>query len=400
MKRKLLLVLAIVVVVAACAALIACGGGGGGGESAGEKTFVIGIGGPFTDGAVDFGRGAKRAVELAVKQANESDEAKDLGITFTTMDGDDQSNPDKANPVATAFVSNRDLVGVIGHFNTGVSVPASQVYNENNVVQIAYGATGVALTEQGFANVFRTCARDDSQGPAAAESAINLGFKKAYIVDDSSPYGQGIAEEFEKKYVELGGEVLGKESTQQGQSDFAPVVTKIRSLGPDVVFFGGTYDAPSGAGALFAKQLADGGVDAPIMGGDGIREQSFIDEAGAGAEGSFATLPGDPIEQLAQGQAFIDAYTDMFPGETPGGFDANAYDAANALIKAVYKVATADGLDSVTTPAGREALIAAVAATNFEGVTGVVSFDAKGDTNNQSVTTYRVEDGAWVPVEF
>jgi branched-chain amino acid transport system substrate-binding protein len=397
MKRNLMLALVALVVLAACVALVACGGGGEGGEAKADgTTFVLGVGGPFTQGDVAFGNGAKRAVELAVKEANESDEAKELGIQFKTMEGDDQSKADKGVAAASAFVSNRDLVGVVGHFNSAVSIPASKVYNENNIVQISYGSTNPELTNQGFANVFRTCATDALQGPAGAEYAISLGFKKVAIVDDSSVYGQGLTAAFEAKFVELGGEVVIQESTQQGQTDFAAVVTKIKAAGPDLVYFGGTYAADTGAGSLFTKQLKDGGVTVPLMGGDGIAEQPFIDEADGKAEGDLATLPGMPIEDLPQGALFQAAYTAMFPGENPGGFDAFAYDAANAIIKAVYAVAKADGVDKVTSPAGREGIIAAVAASNFEGVTGTVSFDEKGDNQNPVITTYEVKDGAWV----
>ena len=395
MKRKLLLVLAIVVVVAACFALVACKKGDGGGDAA-SKTFVIGIGGPITQGSVDFGIGASRAVQLAVADANESQEAKDLGIQFKHMEGDDQSNPEKASVVANSFVGTADLVGVVGHFNTGVSEPASFIYNEARIVQISYGSTGVSLTANGLDTVFRTCATDDLQGPAAAESAFALGLKTVAVVDDSTPYGQGLVAEFIKKFEELGGKVVYKESYTVGTTDFSSIATAIKAKSPDLVFYGGTYEADGSAGSLLSKQLKDGGVTVPMMGGDGIKADAFIEQAG-GAEGDMATLPGMPNDQLPNGQAFVDAFTAKF-GVAPGGFDAFAYDAAQAIIKAVFAVAKEKGVDQVTSPDGREAIISTVAASNFEGVTGPVSFDAKGDNQNPVITTYVVKDGAWVPL--
>ncbi|MDR1412575.1 MAG: branched-chain amino acid ABC transporter substrate-binding protein [Actinomycetes bacterium] len=406
MKKIHLRVLLAVAAIVACALLVVgCGGGGGttgdAGEPGGAKTtLTIGFGGPLTQGDVAFGTGGQRAVQLAVSQANESQEAKDLGIEFKILDGDDQSEAEKGVTAAQSFVSDRSLVGVVGHFNSTVSIAASKVYNENNVVAISYGSTNPDLTLQGFKSIFRTCATDDYQGPVGADDAIALGYKTVAIVDDSSPYGQGLVVEFEKKFVEAGGKVTSKQSTQQKQNDFTAVVTKIKSEKPDVVYFGGTYAADTGAGALFSKQLKEGGVSVPVLGGDGLYADDYITQAGTASEGDLATCPGKPIEQLPKGQAFADAYTAMFPGKEFGGFDAFAYDAANALINAVYKVADANGVDKVTSPAGKEALIEAVAGTTLDGVTGDVQFDDKGDNVNRVITLYKVIDGAWVAQEL
>jgi len=378
-------------------ALTGCGSGGSGGSSGGTTTFNIGFGGPLTKGDVSFGQGGLNATQLAVANANKSQDAKDLGIQFQVQSGDDMSNATTAGTVASGFVSDKKMVGVVGHFNTAASFQAAPVYNRGNLVQISYGSTGVKLTEQGWTNVFRTCARDDLQGSHAADYATKLGFKSVAIVDDKSPYGQGLAPVFKAQFLKNGGKVVFEDETDQGQSDFNSISTKIAATKPDLVYFAGTYSPDTGAGALFCSQLKSNGVTAPMMGADGIYADEFITQAGAKvAEGTMATCPGKPVELFPDGQQFIKDYQAMFKGQTPSPFDAYAYDAANAIINATYQVAKDMGVNKVTSPAGRTALIKAVAASNFDGVTGKVAFDAKGDNKNSVISVYKVVNGKWV----
>ena len=361
-------------------------------------TFAIGFGGPLTQGDVAFGQGARRAVVLAIEQANASARAHEAGIQFRVADGDDQSRADRGIAVANTLVSLDDIVGVVGHFNSSVSIPVSQVYAEAGIVQISYASTSPDLTAQGLDNVFRTCATDLLQGPVAAQSALDLDLQKTFVVDDSSIYGHGLTNEFSRAFSALGGTILGTASTEQGQTDFSAVIAEISELEPDFVYFGGTYSAETGNGAAFSRQLAEGGVTVPLMGGDGIQNDAFISEAGPLSEGDMATKPGTPLSDLPKGEEFTQAYSEMFPGQTPGGFDAFAFDAANAIINAVFDVADERGsTDDITSPEGRRAIIQAVQTIQFEGVTGPISFDAFGDSNNPTITTYVVREGKWIP---
>jgi branched-chain amino acid transport system substrate-binding protein len=173
------------------------------------------------------------------------------------------------------------------------------------------------------------------------------------------------------------------------------LVTKIKSKSPAVVYYGGIYNA----GALLAKQLSDAGVKAPLMGGDGLYDGEYIKLAGAEqAEGDYCTSVGLPIANLPKGQEFQAAYKALYPNDEIAAYDAYAYDATNLIISAVLAVAKEQGADKVTTPAGKDAIIAAVAATNTEGVTGPIAFDQNGDTTNKAITTYQVKAGAWTPV--
>ena len=401
MTRTLRTLMLGAIVLAVSFALIACEAIEMPDEDAPAKdalTFAIGFGGPLTQGDVAFGQGARRAVVLAIEQANASPRAKEAGIQFRVADGDDQSRADRGIAVANTLVSLDDLVGVVGHFNSTVSIPVSQVYAEAGIVQISYASTSPDLTAQGLDNVFRTCATDLLQGPVAAQSAIDLGKNRVFVVDDSSIYGYGLTNEFSRAFTDLEGTILGTASTEQGQSDFSDVIAQIAELDPDFVYFGGTYSAETGNGATFSRQLAEEGVSAPLMGGDGIQNDAFISEAGPLSEGDMATKPGTTLADLPKGEEFTQAYAEMFPGQTPGGFDAFAFDATNAIINAVFKVVEEHGgADDITSREGRRAIIDAVQIIQFEGVTGPVSFDEFGDSNNPTITTYLVSNGKWIP---
>ena len=393
-KKNLLAVVAALVAVSML--VTGCGSkssGGSGSGSKGSKTVKIGIGAPLTNGAVALGQGMKRGAELAISEANDSQEAKDLGLTFEGVPGDDQGDPKTGVTVANTFASNADLLGVMGHLNSGVSIPASKVYAQKKIVMISPASTNPALTQQGLNNVFRVCTTDAVQGPAAADYATKLlGLKKAYVVDDSTPYGEGLAAEFAKQFAANGGTVVGTAKTTDKDTDFNALVTKMKGAGPDIIYYGGIYNA----GALLAKQSKDGGLSAPLMGGDGLYDPEFVKLAGAtAAEGDFATSVGLPIDKLPKGQDFKAAYEKKFPGQAIAAYDAYSYDAANVIIKAIIKVAKDKGVDKLTTPDGRDAIIAAVAATDAEGVSGKISFDKSGDTTNKAITLYFVQNGAW-----
>ncbi|MDZ4168123.1 MAG: branched-chain amino acid ABC transporter substrate-binding protein [Coriobacteriia bacterium] len=394
-NRRLLAIMAALVAVS----MIATGCGGGettdtGEEPAAEAMAIkIGIGAPLTQGAVALGQGMKRGAGLAISQANESAEAKELGITFQAVDGDDQGDPKTGVTVANTFASDPNLVGVMGHLNSGVSIPASKVYQDNKIVMVSPASTNPALTLQGFSAVNRVCATDDVQGPVGAESAFGkLGFKSVVVIDDSTPYGEGLAAEFAKKFEELGGKVLFTEKTSDKDSDFNALVTKIKAANPDLIYYGGIYNA----GAILAKQASDAGVKAPLMGGDGLYDGEYINLAGAEqAEGDFCTSIGLPVDKLPKGQEFSAAYKALFPNDEIAAYDAYSYDAANVIIAATLAVAKEMGADAVTSPEGRDAIIAAVRGFSGEGVTGPISFDENGDTTNKAITTYKVVSGAW-----
>ncbi len=387
------LVAALALVVTGCASKTDTSDSSGGTKA---TEVVIGIGAPLSDGAVALGQGMVRGANLAVKKANESQELKDLGLTITTVEGDDKGDPTTGGNVATQFASNPNLVGVMGHLNSGVTRVAVKIYNQANILQVSPANTAVDLTQMGMKNYFRVCTIDSVQGPAAADYAYDVAGKKvAFVVDDATVYGTGLADEWAKEFAAKGGKVAGREKTTDKDTDFKALVTLIKSSGAEIVYYGGIYNS----GALLSKQLKEGGVNVPLMGGDGIFDPEYIKLAGAAnAKGDFATSVGLPLEQLPKGVDFKAAFEAAYPGENIAAYDAYSYDAADVIIKAIVSVAKEMGVDKLTTTEGKQAIIAAAAKTDFEGVTGKVQFDANGDTTNKAITVYVVgADGAWAP---
>jgi len=396
-KSRWMLALVVALLVVAVAAT-GCGSNEStdtSGDKAAEVKLVMGIGAPLTDGAVALGQGMVRGTNLAVKQANESQELKDLGITIETVEGDDKGDPTTGGNVATQFASNPDLVGVMGHLNSGVTRVAVKIYNAANILQVSPANTAVDLTQMGMKNYFRVCTIDSVQGPVAADYAFNtVGAKTAYVVDDSTVYGVGLADAWATQFQADGGTVAGRQKTGDKDTDFKALVSRIKAANVDIVYYGGIYNA----GALLSKQLKEGGVKVPMMSGDGCFDPEYIKLAGAAnAEGDFCTSVGLPLDQMPKGQDFKSAFEAEYPGEAIAAYDAYSYDAANVIIKSIIAAAGSVGADKLTTTEGKQAIIAATGSVNFEGVTGTVSFDANGDTNNKAITVYVVKGGAWVP---
>jgi len=385
------------VVALALAALMlgGCSGSGSASNSSGSGSsneVHIGIGAPLTAGSVAQGQGIQRGVELALAQANDRADVKAAGLKFVGIAGDDQGDPKTGVTIANTFASDRQLVAVVGHLNSGVTIPASKVYTEAKIAMISPAATNPALTLQGLNNVFRVCTIDSVQGPTGADAAFNkFGFKKAVVIDDSTPYGAGLAAEFAKQFIANGGQVVLTEKTSDKDSDFNALVSKVKDANPDVVYYGGVYNA----GALLSKQLKNAAVKAPLMGGDGLFDPQFIALAG-NADGDLCTSVGLPTDKLPKAQEFEAAYAKQFPGKEIGAYDAYSYDAANVLVDAIVKAAKDKGAATITAPAARSEIIANVAATSIDGVTGKIAFDKNGDTTNKAITVYKVEGGKWV----
>jgi len=394
-SKRLFAVIAVLVMMAMM--VTACGGNGdtdsGDGGSGDLVEVKIGVSSPFTGDIAALGTGIRNGAQLAIEEA--APELEEMGIALSMLAVDDAGDPKTGVNAANQMVSDSAVVGIVAHLNSGVSIPASAVYNEAGIVQVSPASTNPALTLQGFENVFRVCTIDTVQGSFAAEYAYDeLGFMSVAVIDDSTPYGEGLAAEFAKAFEAKGGEITSTEKIQVKDQDFTALVTKIRGDGPDLIYFGGMYTEA----ALVSKQSKEAGFEGPVMGGDGLYTQQYVDIAGAAnAEGDFATSIGLPLTEQPKGQEFTDMFEATFPGQTIEAYDTYAYDAAMVIIEAIKMVAEDLGAEEVTSAAGRQAIIEVVAATNMQGVTGTVSFDENGDTTNKAVTPYVVSDGAWIP---
>lgn len=349
----------------------------------GGETVEIGFAAPLTGDNAVYGQGMKRAVELAISEANKSDEAKAAGITFAIKAEDDAGDPKQAVNVANALVGDEGVVALVGHFNSGCSIPASPVYNKADLAMVSV-SSNPQLTAQGYGVVNRIVPKDDAQGTFAGDLAVELGYKKVALIDDATSYGQGLATEFKKAFLAAGGTLVSEDRVQPKDVDFSALVTRLGAAKPDAVYYAGAHTE----GALLTKQMKESGLKAPVMGGDMLDTPEYIKIAGAAnADGDIATWLGLPLEQQPKGKEFTDKYQAEYD-KAPEAYDVYAYDAALVIINAVYEAG-----------ADRAAVAAAIRASSVEGVTGSIAFDTNGDNVQQVISAYKVTGGEWKQLE-
>jgi branched-chain amino acid transport system substrate-binding protein len=253
-----------------------------------QAQVKIAMGGPITGPSAATGAQMKNGVDQAAADINAAGGI--LGKKIVLSYGDDVSDPKQGVSVANNFAGS-GVKFVIGHYNSGVTMPASEVYQENGILEITPASTNPMVTERGMWNIFRDCGRDDQQGKVAGDYILaHFKGKKVAIVHDKTTYGKGLADET-KKTINAGGmtEVL-YEGINTGEKDYSALVSKIKQSGADLVYFGGLYTE----GGLIVRQMRDQGVTAPLMGGDGITSDEFAAVGGPGVEGALMTYGPDP----------------------------------------------------------------------------------------------------------
>jgi branched-chain amino acid transport system substrate-binding protein len=381
------------------------------GESGGSTTTTAGADGepgvvkigviaPLDDGLTAFGLGIENSVQLAVDQANARDAIP--GFTIEVEALDDSSDPEKGKAAAEELAADPSVIGVVGPYNSGVGAEAAPVLAEAGIALISPGNTDPTLTvgddpdnpERQNDNYFRMVATDAEQGPLLATYALDgLGATTAAVVSETKPVSAGLAEDFADGFTGGGGTVTYTETVPDGTTDFSEVVAAIGGLEtpPDLLFFGGEYSVA----AAFRASATAAGIAAPLMGGDGIKDDAYITDAGPSAAGTIASTVGIPLDALETATEFVAAYDAAGFEDAPSDYGPYAFDAANLLIDAAAG-ALADG-DAVT-PAARADVIAQLDAIETEGVTGAIAFDEYGDTTTKVFTIYRVEAEAWVPI--
>jgi branched-chain amino acid transport system substrate-binding protein len=344
-------------------------------------TVTIGVAGPLTGGIAHQGKDDENGVALAIAQAN----AKKLVIggrpvTFKMMSEDDQGDPKLGTLVAQKFVDAK-VAAVIGHLNSGVTIPASEIYARAGIPVISGSATNPALTERGLKGVFRTVGRDDQQGPAiAAYIANELKAKRVAIVDDKTAYGEGLATEVERALKAAGVTIVGRERTTDKETDFKAILTRIKQKNPDAVFHGG-MDA---TGGVMLKQARELGLKAHFAYGDGACTDEMAGLAGGAGEGLACSQAGLPA--AAASREFLDAFVAKYgPTKLYAPF---YYDATNVVIEAMRK---ADSTDPAKFTPGIYTL-------EHAGATGKIAFDAKGDRKDAEMTIFRMKGKEIVPV--
>ncbi len=345
-------------------------------------SIAIGSVAPLTGGIAHLGKDNENGARLAVEEANTAKIRIDgKEAVFELLAEDDQEDAKVGNTVAQKLVDAK-VAGVVGHLNSGTSIPASNIYNGANIPMITGSATNPELTERGLKGVFRVVGRDDQQGPAVANYLVaNAKPKVVAIIDDATAYGKGLANEVEKTLKAAGVKVLAREQGTNKTVDWKPVLTKLKGRGPDAVFYGGM---DSTAGPLL-KQGKELGVKAVFSFGDGACTDKMGEFAGSAADGLLCSQAGIPPQ--AASKKFLDAYKKRFNVE-PILYSPFTYDAASLLIEAMKQASSAD-------PAKYLPVLQKI---DFAGATGRISFDEKGDRKDAEMTIFTMKGGKLLPI--
>ena len=350
-----------------------------------ELLVRIGAAAPLTGPQAHIGKDNENGTRMAIEDAN----AKGIMIggrkaRFELLSEDDQADGKTATIVAQKLVDAK-VSGVIGHLNSGTSIPASDLYNNNQIVQISPSATAVAYTNKGYKGVFRVMANDAQQGKVLGEFAVKkLGLKSIAVIDDKTSYGQGLANEFIAAAQTHGAQIVAHEFTTNQAVDFSAILTSIKGKKPDLVFFAGMDPQ----GAPLAKQMKALGLTAKFMMGDGGFTPKMHEIAGAAAENMYASLPGVPLDKMPSGLDFKKRYEEKFK-QPIQLYAPYCYDATNVMIAAMQKANSADPTK----------YLAELSKISFGGVTSKINFDEKGDLKGGAITLYQVQKGKWAALE-
>ena len=343
-----------------------------------EVTVKIGHVAPMTGPQAHLGKDNESGARLAIEELNAQNlEIGGAKVKFELLAEDDGADPKQGTIVAQKLVDAK-VNGVIGHLNSGTTIPASKLYSDAGIPQISPSATNPKYTQQGFKTAFRVMANDIQQGKILGEFAAKQGAKTVAIIDDRTAYGQGLADEFKKAAEAAGLKVVATEYTNDKATDFKAILTKIKSTKADLVFYGG-MDAQGGP---MAKQMKELGLKAKFLGGDGVCTPEFIKLGGPATEGHYCSLPGVPLEKMAKGPDFKDKFTKKFNAEIQL-YAPNVYDAVMVMADSMKRANSVD-------PAK---YLDAVGKTSYDGVTAKIEFDDKGDLKGGAISIYQYKGG-------
>ena len=338
--------------------------------SAANAQIKIGVAGPITGPNAAFGAQLKNGAEQAVEDINAAGGVN--GQKLQLVIGDDVSDPKQGVSVANKFAA-EGVKWVVGHFNSGVSIPSSEVYQEAGIVQITPASTNPRFTERGMWNTFRTCGRDDQQGDVAGTYlASHFKGKKVAIVHDKTPYGKGLADETQKAMNGKGLKEVMYEGINTGEKDYSALVSKLKQANVDVVYFGGLHTE---AGRII-RQMRDQGLNAPMMSGDGIVSSEFVSIAGPGAEGTLMTFSPDPRKNPAA-KDVVEKFRKK--NYEPEAYTLYSYAAVQILAQAA---------EAVKSPDGKKIAEYMRSGKTFKTVIGDIAYDKKGDITRPDYVMY------------
>ena len=344
----------------------------------------IGFAAPLTGVNAGYGKDLQNGVQLALDEAN----AQKIKIgnqvaNFQIVAEDDQADPRVGVQAAQKLVDSGVSV-VVGHFNSGTTIPASQLYETAGIPVIDPAATNPIITGRGFANTFMVISTDAQNAGNAGVYAVEVTkAKRIAILDDRTAFGQGEADEFEKAVKAHGGNIVTREYTDNHAVDFSTQITRIKAANADLIFFGGLDTQAAG----FAKRMKQLGVSAQLVGGGGVMDEDFIKLAGDPSEGAMAWEYGRPLAQLPGGKDFSAKFKKRF-GVDILSYAPFGYDGAWAAIKAMQQAKS-------TSPAVYRPVLKSL---DYDGVTGKISFDNTGALKSGASTLYQVKNGTWIPI--
>ncbi len=338
--------------------------------------ITIATAGPMTGQYASFGEQMQRGAEMAVKDINAAGGV--LGQKLKLEIGDDACDPKQAVAVANKFAS-EGIVFVAGHFCSGSSIPASKVYEEENILQISPASTNPKLTEEGGPNVFRTCGRDDQQGTVAGNFlADKFAGKKIAVLHDKTAYGKGLADETKKQLRKRGMKEAMYEAYTAGEKDYSALVSKLKGAGIDVMYLGG-YHTEAG---LMIRQAREQGYGVQLVSGDALVTDEYWKITGKAGEGTLMTFSPDPRKN-AMAAPVVKAFRDT--GYEPEGYTLYTYGAIQAWVQAVKKAGSTS----------TDALIKALRSNKFDTVLGKIGFDMTGDVTAPGYVFYKWHNGTY-----
>lgn len=339
-------------------------------SSAASAQIKFGVAGPITGANAAFGAQLKNGAQQAVDDINAAGGI--LGQKVTLQAGDDVSDPKQGVSVANKFAGD-GVKFVVGHFNSGVTMPTSEIYQENGIISVTPASTNPQVTERKMWNIFRTCGRDDQQG-AVAGQYIGKHFKgkKVAVVHDKTTYGKGLADETVKAMEKAGIKAALYEGVNTGEKDFSALVSKIKSSGADLVYWGGLHTE----GGLIVRQMRDQGIKAPLMGGDGITSDEFASIGGPGVEGTLMTFGPDARNNPAA--------KEMVAKFRAAKFEPEAYTLYSYASVQVIKQA----IDAAKSTDPKKVAEKMHSGMTFKTVLGDIAYDKKGDRTSLDYVMY------------
>ena len=344
----------------------------------------LGHAAPLTGPQAHIGKDNENGAQMAVDDANAAGiviAGRPLKIEL--QGEDDQADPKQGILVAQKLVDAK-VNAVIGHLNSGTTIPASKIYSDAGIPQVSPSATNPTYTHQGFKTTFRVMANDEQQGRVLGAYAGNqLKAKTVAIVDDKTAYGEGLAGEFKKAAVVAGVKVVAEEHTDDKAVDFKAILTKIKGKKPDLIFYGG-MDPQAAPMAMQMKQL---GIKAKLLMGDGGCTSEFVKNAGDAADGHYCSLPGIPYDKMPGGPKFIERFKAKY-GDIQL-YAPYAYDGVMVVVDAIKRAQSADSAK----------ILAELPKTDYQGVTTRIQFDDNGDLKDGAISLYVAKGGKWEALE-